>query len=109
MTVVLRKEKRGNGKVYYKLYSEKRVNGKVVQKYVGYLGKSKNEIDPEIMLQYVQRLLKIGISQDSINDILKKLSKLVGSMSSTSPSIENWRSTTRRRWQTFWGSTSETR
>ena len=40
MTVVVRKEKRKNSSVHYKLYDVKRVNGKVKSKYVG----SKNEI-----------------------------------------------------------------
>ena len=54
----------------------KRVNGKVVQKYVGYLGKSlnsKNEIEPEEILKYISRLLKKGISQEEIDEILKKI------------------------------------
>ncbi|MEM3192149.1 MAG: hypothetical protein QW292_08690 [Candidatus Parvarchaeota archaeon] len=41
------------------------MKGKVVQKYVGYLGKSpnsKNEIEPEEIMQYVQRLLSKNIS-----------------------------------------------
>ena len=54
----------------------KRVNGKVVQKYVGYLGKSlnsKTEIDPEEIMKYVSRLLKKGISQEDMDEILKKI------------------------------------
>ena len=54
----------------------KRVNGKVVQKYAGYLGKSlnsKNEIEPEKILKYVSRLLKKGISQEEMDEILKKI------------------------------------
>ena len=54
----------------------KRVNGKVVQKYVGYLGKSlnsKNEIEPEEILKYISRLLKKGISQEEMDEILKKI------------------------------------
>ena len=65
MTVVVRKEKRKNNRVYYKLYDVKRVNGKVKSKYVGYLGKdpiSKNEISYGEMMQYVQRLMDIEIS-----------------------------------------------
>ena len=47
MTVVVRKEKRKNSRVHYKLYDVKRVNGKVKTKYAWYLGKDprpKNEI-----------------------------------------------------------------
>jgi hypothetical protein len=75
MTVIPRKIRREHGE-YWELVDVRRVNGKVVQKYVGYLGKSlhsKNEIDPEKMMQYVQRLLKKGISQDSINQVLNKI------------------------------------
>ena len=55
----------------------KRVRGKTVQKYIGYLGKSPNsrkEIEPEIVLQYLQRLLKKGVSQEDIDRILRSLS-----------------------------------
>ena len=75
MTVIPHRVKR-NGKEYYELIDVKRVRGKTVQKYVGYLGKSpnaKNEIEPEIVLQYLQRLLKKGISQEEIGEILKKM------------------------------------
>ena len=75
MTVIPRKVRREHGE-YWELIDEKRVNGKVVQKYVGYLGKSlksKNEIEPEEILKYVQRLLKKGINQDEIDSILKKI------------------------------------
>ena len=54
----------------------KRVNGKVVQKYVGYLGKSlnsKNEIEPEEILKYISRLLKKGIGLEEIDEILKNI------------------------------------
>ena len=47
-----------------------------MQKYVGYLGKSlnsKTEIEPEVIIQYVSRLLKKGISQEEIDQILKKI------------------------------------
>ncbi len=76
MTVIPVKRKSKSGKVYYNLVDEKRVNGKVVQKYVGYLGKSlnsKTEIEPEVIIQYVSRLLKKGISQEEIDQILKKI------------------------------------
>ena len=76
MTVIPVKRKSKSGKVYYNLVDEKRVNGKVVQKYVGYLGKSlnsKTEIEPEVIIQYVSRLLKKGISQEEIDQILKKV------------------------------------
>ena len=76
MTIIPVKTKSVSGNVYYNLVDEKRVNGKVVQKYVGYLGKSlnsKNEIEPEEILKYVSRLLKKGISQEEIDEILKKI------------------------------------
>jgi len=52
------------------------VNGKPKRKYIGYLGKdpkAKNELKASDILPYVERLLKKGISQEEINDILKKL------------------------------------
>ncbi len=76
MTVIPVKRKSRSGKVYYNLVDEKRVNGKVVQKYVGYLGKSlnaKNEIEPGDTLPYVTRLISKGISQEEIDSILKKI------------------------------------
>ena len=76
MTLRPKKVSRKNGKTYYSLVDEKRVNGKVVQKYVGYLGKnlnSKSEIKPEDILKYVERLLSLGISQEEISSILKKI------------------------------------
>ena len=76
MTVIPVKRKSKSGKVYYNLVDEKRVNGKVVQKYVGYLGKSlnsKTEMDPDQIVKYVSRLLKKGISQEEIDEILKKI------------------------------------
>ena len=76
MTVIPVKRKSRSGKVYYNLVDEKRVNGKVVQKYVGYLGKSlnaKNEIEPGDILPYVTRLISKGISQEEIDSILKKI------------------------------------
>ena len=76
MTIIPVKRKSKSGNVYYNLVDEKRVNGKVVQKYVGYLGKSlnsKNEIEPEKILKYVSRLLKKGISQEEMDEILKKI------------------------------------
>ena len=75
MTVIPRKVRREHGE-YWELVDVKRVNGKVVQKYVGYLGKSlnsKTEIEPEVIIQYVSRLLKKGISQEEIDQILKKI------------------------------------
>jgi hypothetical protein len=75
MTVIPRKVKREHGE-YWELVDVKRVNGKVVQKYVGYLGKSptsKNEIEPDDIMKYLERLLKKGISQEEIGDILKKI------------------------------------
>ena len=76
MTVIPVKRKSKSGKVYYNLVDEKRVGGKVVQKYVGYLGKSlnsKTDVDPEQIIKYVSCLLKKGISQEEIDQILKKI------------------------------------
>ena len=76
MTVIPVKRKSKKGNVYYNLVDEKRINGKVVQTYVGYLGKSlnsKNEVKPEQILQYIERLLNLQISQEEINTILKKI------------------------------------
>lgn len=76
MSITVRKEKRKNGKEYYKLYESKRVNGKPVTKYIGYLGKnpnSKKEITGKDILPYVNRLLDIEISDAEIKDILKKI------------------------------------
>lgn len=64
------------GHEYYELVEEKWVNGKVVQKYAGYLGKSPNskkEIDPDDIMKYLERLLKRGINQEEIDQILKKI------------------------------------
>ncbi|EQD57336.1 hypothetical protein B1A_06858 [mine drainage metagenome] len=64
------------GHSYYTVLEETWVNGKPVRKYVGYLGKSpksKNEIEPELLLQYVHRLIVKGISQEEIDQILKKI------------------------------------
>ena len=76
MSISVRKERRANGKEYYKLYEVKRVNGKVRTKYVGYLGKnpnSKKEITGKDVLTYVERLLNVEISDSEIMDILKKI------------------------------------
>ena len=75
MTVIPRKVRREHGE-YWELVDVKRVNGKVVQKYVGYLGKSlnsKNEIEPEEILKYISRLLKKGIGLEEIDEILKNI------------------------------------
>ncbi len=76
MSITVRKEKRKNGKEYYKLYKPKRVNGKPVTKYIGYLGKnpgSKKEITGKDILPYVERLQDIEILDTEIKDILKKI------------------------------------
>ncbi|EQD79593.1 hypothetical protein B1A_01643 [mine drainage metagenome] len=76
MTIRPKKVTRKDGKTYYSLVDEKRVNGKVVQKYVGYLGKdpkSKTEVNPGDILPYIERLLNMGISQEEIDQILKKI------------------------------------
>jgi hypothetical protein len=75
MTIVPHKVNR-KGHEYYELIEEKWVNGKVVQKYVGYLGKdpkAKNEVKPGDILPYIERLLNMGISQEEIDQILKKI------------------------------------
>jgi len=75
MTIVPHKVNR-KGHEYYELIEEKWVNGKVVQKYVGYLGKdpkAKNEVRPGDILPYIERLLNMGISQEEIDQILKKI------------------------------------
>ncbi|MCL5786525.1 MAG: hypothetical protein M1151_07685 [Candidatus Thermoplasmatota archaeon] len=76
MGITVRRERRGNGKEYYKVYDVRRVNRKIVQKYVGYLGKSpgsKREIDPETLLLHVERLLKKEMSQEDISAVLKRM------------------------------------
>ena len=75
MTVIPHKVK-GNGKEYYELIDVKRVKGKTVQTYVGYLGKnprSKIDVNPKEILPYLERLLTLGISQEDIDTILKKI------------------------------------
>ncbi|WP_393971409.1 hypothetical protein OXIME_001685 [Oxyplasma meridianum] len=75
MTLIVNKITK-NGHTYYTVLDEKWVNGRPVRKYVGYLGKSpksKNEIKPEDILKYAQRLLSKGISQEEIDQILKKI------------------------------------
>ena len=71
MSISVRKERRANGKEYYKLYEVKRVNGKVKTKYVGYLGKSPGS--KEEILQYVFRLMKKDLTDVEIKDILNKI------------------------------------
>lgn len=76
MSITVRKERRKNGKEYYKLYESKRVNGKPVTKYIGYLGKnpgSKTDLAGKDILPYVERLLNIEISDAEIKDILGKI------------------------------------
>ncbi len=77
MTLRAKKVARKNTeKTYYSIVDEKRVNGKVVQKYIGYMGKvpsSRNEIKPEDIMKYVQRLMNKGISQENIDQILRKI------------------------------------
>jgi hypothetical protein len=76
MSITVRKEKRKNGKEYYKLYESKQVNGKPVTRYIGYVGKnpgSKDEITGKDILPYVERLLDMGMSDVEIRDILKKI------------------------------------
>lgn len=76
MTVIVRRERRKNGREYYKLYDVRRVGGKVVQKYVGYIGKnpkSKGEISYGDVLKYVERLMRMEITDSEIHGILKKL------------------------------------
>ncbi len=65
-----------NSHSYYNGVDETWVNGKPVRKYFGYprkSPKSKNGIEPELLLQCAQILLKKGISQGEIGSILKKI------------------------------------
>ncbi|QRF76102.1 hypothetical protein Thermo_01617 [Thermoplasmatales archaeon] len=65
-----------NGHAYCTLMDETWVDGKPKRKYIGYLGKNpkaKNVVDPEDILPYVVRLIKKGIGQEEINEILKKI------------------------------------
>ena len=76
MTLVVKRIKSQGDSSYYKLVDEKRVNGKVVTKYVGYLGKtpkSIQELTPELLLPYVQRLLDIELTDVDMARILKKM------------------------------------
>ena len=91
MTLVPHKVKR-KGHEYYELVEEKWVNGKVVQKYVGYLGKSPNskkEIEPEEIMKYVERMLDKRITQEKISEILKKIGIEYDAMPITKIIIEN--------------------
>ncbi len=75
MTLTINKVKK-NGHAYYTLIDQKRVNGKLVRKYVGYLGKnprSKGEISYGDLMQYVERMMRVEITDSEIHDILKKL------------------------------------
>ena len=70
VTIIPKKNNTKNGSSYHKLVDVKRVNGKVVQKYVGYLGKSpnsKNEITGKDIL------LDVGMSDVEIKEILKNI------------------------------------
>ncbi len=74
MAVSPKKRKTKTGKIYYELWG--RANGKVVSKYVGYLGKSpktKQELTPEQLLPYVNKLLDIGLSDVDISQVLAKM------------------------------------
>ena len=76
MTLVVKRIKSQGDSSYYKLVDEKRVNGKVVTKSVGYLGKtpkSIQELTPEQLLPYVQRLLDIELTDVDMARILKKM------------------------------------
>jgi hypothetical protein len=56
--------------VYYKAYNVGHVRGKTVQKYVGSIRKSQNstgEVEPGVLLKYVERLVKKNVSQEEIN------------------------------------------
>ncbi|MGC8580838.1 MAG: hypothetical protein ACP5RS_00355 [Thermoplasmata archaeon] len=73
MTVVVRKDKRKNSRVYYRLYDVRRINGKVKSKYVGYPGKnpqSKNEISYRDMIKYVHRLMGIDSNITPVTTIV---------------------------------------
>ena len=72
----MRKEKRANGKAYYKLYDTRRIKGKVKTTYVGYLGKdpkSKVEISYGDILPYMSRLMDLEITDAEMHDILRKI------------------------------------
>ena len=76
MTVYPKKRRTKAGKEYYELWDAKRVDGKVVMKYVGYLGKtpkSIQELTPERLLPYVQRLLDMELTDVDMARILKKM------------------------------------
>lgn len=65
-----------NGSTYYHVMDERWVNGKPVRKYIGYLGKSPNsmkEIEPGEVMKYLERLLKKGMSQEEIDQMLKQM------------------------------------
>ncbi len=69
MALCPKKRKTKTGKIYYELWEVKWVNGKVVSKYVGYLGKSpktKQELTPEQLLPYVNKikLIKETVKKD---------------------------------------------
>ncbi len=76
MALCPKKRKTKTEKIYYELWEVKWVNGKVVSKYVGYLGKSpktKQELTPEQLLPYVNKLLDIGLSDVDISQVLAKM------------------------------------
>ncbi len=76
MSLYIRKEKRANGRFYYKMYDVKRVKGKVRTRYVGYLGKdprSKSEITFGDVLPYVTRLMDLEVTDAEIREILRKI------------------------------------
>ncbi len=73
MVIYPKKKKTKSGKEYYELWDVRRVNGKVVAKYKGYIGKTPNakaEISGKDLYPYIERLLKIGITDDQLRDIL---------------------------------------
>ncbi|MEM0133621.1 MAG: hypothetical protein QXU18_00110 [Thermoplasmatales archaeon] len=66
------------------------MNGKIVQGYVGYLDKypnSKNEIEPEEIVKYVERMWDKKISWQEISEILKKIGIEYDAMSITKAMI----------------------
>ncbi|EQD77250.1 hypothetical protein B1B_01166 [mine drainage metagenome] len=76
MAILPKRIKRPNGREYWNLVEVKRVRGKVVTKYLGYLGKtpySKQELDPELLLPFVARLLRQNLTDIEVVEILKKM------------------------------------
>ena len=62
--------------MYYRAYNVGHVRGKIVQKYVVSTGRSQNstgEVEPGVLLKYVEGLVKKNVSQEEINQIPGKI------------------------------------